>query len=233
MASIVENIIGDKALSLAGEEFVRKLSFGNNWNKIRIGVIWRINGAATMTACRFHLGLNNGDTNTFASSTCSGNLAIFPGWYAGGVPPTFTYDGANSRYQTTIYSWSYSYKVGNSITSAVWPGTNATQYFAASTSSGPRMNFVDILRTSATSYTLNWWYNNITNFNFGVARPFDLLKGMELEAGDGWAANFVTAPSAGNITSLPASLASLDTLSIYWNQLLPLEISALAVTRYY
>jgi hypothetical protein len=95
------------------------------------------------------------------------------------------------------------------------------------------MNFVDILRTSATSYTLNWWYNNVTQFNFGFARPFDLLKGMELEAGDGWAANFVTAPSAGNITSLPASLASLDTLSVYWNQLLPLEISALAVTRYY
>jgi hypothetical protein len=232
MASIVENILGDKALSLAGEEFVRKLSFGNNWNKIRIGVIWRINGAATMTACRFHLGLNNGDTNTLASSTCSGNFNVFPGWYTGGVPGTFTYDGANSRYQHTIYTLSYSYKVGNSLTSAVWPGTNATQYFAASTSSGPRMNFGEFTRLSATQYAFNWYYNTVTQFNFGVPRPFDLLKSMESEDGSGWMANFATASSEGNVSGLSTSLSSLDTLSIYWNQLLPLEISALAVARY-
>jgi hypothetical protein len=67
MASIVENIVGDKALQLGNEEFVRPLNFGNNWNYIRIIARVTINGSATINSPRFQFGVCDGWTNTFAA----------------------------------------------------------------------------------------------------------------------------------------------------------------------
>lgn len=228
MASIVENIVGDRALSLAGEEFVRKLSFGNNWNYIRIGILWRINGTGDLSSVRLQLGVNNGDINTLASSNCAGYLGVILGYpFVGG--PVYTYEGVNSRYLHSLYAFGSVTKLGATLTTSVIAVSNVNQYMAASTSSGPRMNFAEIIRTSATTYTVYWFYSTSAEFNFGVPSTSDFLKSMESEAGDGWMTNFVSKTVSSSITF---SVPILDTLSVYWNQLLPVEISALAVTRF-
>ena len=72
MASIVENIIGDRALQLGSEEFVRKMAIGNNWNKLRLGMRVLVNGTGDIVGPRLQMGVCSGDTNTFASTTCTG-----------------------------------------------------------------------------------------------------------------------------------------------------------------
>lgn len=232
MATIVENILGDRALQIAQEEFTRKLSFGNNWNALRIGVLWRINDSVSIASrCRFQMGLCNGDTNTFASSTCSGYLGIVPGFLTSTIP--YTYDGVNLAYTTSAYWYGYTYKVGASVTDALYAGFTGNQYFAASTSSGPRMTGATFYRNSSTSYTVSYHYCTLANFNFKAPDTYDLLRFMEEINMDGWASNMLSTTTNPAYTSLPASLASLDTVSIYWNKTNLLEISAIAVSRFY
>lgn len=230
MATIVENIVGDKALQITTEEFARKLSFGNNWNTIRIGVLWRINDSTTIASrTRFHMGLNNGDTNTFASSTCSGYIGVVPGFLTSAI--TYTYDGANLAYTTSAYWYGYTSKVGATVSDALYAGFTGSQYFAASTSSGPRMTGITVFRFSGNQVVLYYHYCTLANFNFKAPDQYDLLSFMEDENMTGWASNMLSTATNPAIT-LTASHANLDTLSIYWNKPNPLEISALAVSRF-
>lgn len=48
MAFIVEQLIGTKGVQLGYEELVRPFSFGTNWQKIRVGVLWAGNVTAVM-----------------------------------------------------------------------------------------------------------------------------------------------------------------------------------------
>jgi|MudIll2142460700_1097286.scaffolds.fasta_scaffold01845_8 hypothetical protein len=233
MATIVENIVGDKALQFSQpEEFARKLSFGNKWNALRIGVLWRVNDSVTIASrCRFQLGLCNGDTNTFASSTCSGYIGVVPGFLTSAI--TYTYDAPNTAYTTNAYWYGYTTKVGASVSDGLYAGFTGNQYFAASTSTGPRINGMTIYRNSATSYTLYYHYCTLAQFNFIAPRHFELQSFMEDESLSGWAANYISTATNPALTSLSTSLSSLDTVSIYWNKLNLLEISALAVSRFY
>lgn len=232
MATIVENILGDKALQMTQEEFARKLSFGNKWNALRIGVLWRVNDSVSIASrTRFHMGLCNGDTNTFASSTCSGYIGVVPGFLTSTIP--YNYDGVNLAYNTTAYWYGYTTKVGASVSDGLYAGFTGTQYFAASTSSGPRITGMTIYRNSATSYTLYYHYCTLANFNFITPTLFELQSFMEDESLSGWAANFISTATNPAVAGLSTSLSSLDTVSIYWNKTNLLEISALAVSRFY
>jgi hypothetical protein len=232
MATIVENILGDRALQIAQEEFARKLSFGNKWNALRIGVLWRINDSVTIpTRCRFQIGMCNGDTNTFASSTCSGYLGAVSGFLTSTI--AYTYDAPNTAYTTGAYWYGYCTKVGASVTDALYAGFTGNQYFAASTSTGPRFNGITIYRNSATSYTVSYHYVTLAQFNFKTPDLFDFQSFMEDESLSGWAGNMIGVSTNPAYTGLSTSLSSLDTASIYWNKTNPLEISALAVSRFY
>lgn len=233
MATIVENILGDKALQIAQEEFARKLSFGNKWNALRIGMLFRINDTAAIAAQRIHIGLNNGDSNTLASSTCSGYFGLVAGYLASPPNRNLTYDGVNLCYYTQYYFYGYTFKVGASVSDNMYAGFTGNQYFAASTSSGPRFIGATFYRNSATSYTAYWHYVTLAQFNFKTPDLFDFQSFMEDESLSGWASNFISTATNPAYTSMSPSLSSLDTASIYWNKTNLLEISALSVARFY
>lgn len=225
MASIVENIIGDRAIQLGNEEFVRKLSFGGGWNLCRVGLLMRVFGDTTVTNNRFQIGFNYGDQNTLMSNNCAGYVGVKYVYSA-----NFTYESANQRYNCgTNYVNSHVQKQGSTITDSLLAGTTGQQYLAAATSPAPSMLLLQGSRTTATSYTLQGSYITLANFGFSPTVG-DLLAIMESEAA--LSNNFCTAGIAKVSTGTLPSV--MDTLSIYWNHNVPVvEIYAICVVAYY
>jgi hypothetical protein len=231
MASIVENISGDKALQLGGEEFVRPLSCGNDWNKIRIGMRLAINGTSNLPAGaqRLAVGLCSGNQFTYQSSSCVSWAGISWGINGGGA---WTYDGVNNWYG--LYAGgSVSYvtaKVGATVTDTS-TGNNSTRYISGTARSAPSIIMTELVRTSASSYTVR---GLIADGGDIAQQPrfYDLVRSMEDEVvTGGYADTFVNILG----TALASGLgSSLDTLSIYWNKLTPtIEINDICILRFY
>ena len=228
MASIVENITGDKALQLGNEEFVRKMAIGNNWNYLRIGCRLIVNGTSDIANPRFFLGLNNGDQNTFASSSCAGWIGVGPSLSA----------AASWVYTTTVYRYGqtastlymrYASKLNSTTVEAT--GGATTSCYLATAGNGPTIVYADIQRTSSSTYTVFWRYADITKAPLG-STFYDLLRCMEDETSANYATNFTTGTGgSGSITGMPSNF---DTVSVYYNKSTPtIEISDLCVVRFY
>lgn len=232
MASIV-NVLSENALQLSQEEFVRGMTFGNSWNKVRVGMLVRVNGAATVNTARLHIGLNNGTTNTLASSTCSGYMAVRPG----ATPSVnYVYDGVNNRYNVSNsnYFFSYYFKIGNSVTESLIAAFTGDSYVSASTSAGFSLMAAEFRRTAVNQIQSALFYMTAAQYTFGTPTTSDLYAIMENEAMTGWAANWLTVTSFTTLSSLAAGLMQLDSVSIYWNNLAtPLEIGCLMAAKYY
>lgn len=228
MASIVENITGDKALQLGNEEFVRKMAIGNNWNYLRIGCRLIVNGTADIANPRFYLGLNNGDQNTFASSSCDGwigagtNLSVATSWV----------------YTTTVYRYGqagaslfmrYAKKLGSTTTESA--GGALTNAYLATAGNGPTIVYADFQRTSSSAYTVYWRMADLTKAPLATTF-YDLLRSMEDETSANYATNFTNA--TGTSASLTGMPSNFDTVSVYYNKSTPtIEISDLCVVRFY
>lgn len=231
MAQIV-NILSENALQLKQEEFVRGLSFGNNWNKIRIGMLARVNGNVTIATPRLHIGLSNGTTNTLASSTCSGYLAVKPYAASGG----FVYDGVNNRFNMSNgnYFYNWYYKVGASATESLSALFTGNSYISASTSPSLSLIGAQFQRTATNAIQVVLLFPSLAQYTFGSPTTSDLYNIMENEGADSWFGNWLTFTTMTNLTSLPAGVTQLDSVSIYWNQTAaPLEIGTLLVSRFY
>ena len=96
MAFIVESLAGDRRLQLGGEEFVRPMSFGGRWGRLRIGLRCMVNAATTITNGGFVVGVCSGSTNTFVSSTTTdyigmviGSTGGYSNWGYTAGPPSY------------------------------------------------------------------------------------------------------------------------------------------------
>lgn len=230
MANIVENIIGDKALELGGEEFVRKLSFGSAWTKIRIGMRFILNGSANIAPPRrLVMGLCEGDQFTYLSGSCLSFAGIGWGLNNGG---SWTYDGANGRY--AMYAGgSVSYvlaKVGASLTETSTVNSVA-RYIKTGISGTPHMMLVELTRASASSYTVRGYAPDSTDIST-IPAWLNFMRSMAIEHWE--AATLGVYVSQGNNATASGLTSNLDTLSIYWSLASPtIEISDLCVLRFY
>jgi len=236
MASIVENIIGDRALQLGSEEFVRKMAIGNNWNFLRIAARIQVNGLADIAAPRLQLGLCNGDQATFTSANCN---------YVGA---TLNVDN-NTRWRFASDAYSGGAvgiaqgalavkKIVNTTTEQII-GTTVVGYIAAASLGNPSLYFVDVFRVSASSYTV--YFNRcivsqVTNAAANLTSTYAFLRCAEDELlTSTFAASYITSYTAASASStLTGMSANMDTVSIYWNKSTPtVEISDLSVIRFY
>lgn len=224
MASIVDNYAG-RALQLGNEEFVRKMSFGNNWNSLRIGMRFAVNGTANITAAHLQAGLCSGDVDTFASPNC----VQFVGSLLPSGDNTWTYS-AGSFTSNTVFATSTSTvtKVGSTITPTIQTSVS-THYIAGTAGGTSSVYFTNIVRLSDTSVSVQ---QSITQAGaFADVSFYDFMRGMENEAGGGTAG--VTVYGTARVISGMAT-TFLDTLSIYWNKSTPtIEINDLCVLRFY
>jgi hypothetical protein len=226
MASIVQNIIGDQAVQIGNEEFVRKLSFGGSWNYCKVGLLMRVFGDTTVNNCRFQIGFNSGDQNTLMSNNCAGYVGVKYCYNT-----VMSYDAVNKRFNVSSnYFNDHVQKQGATLSETLSAGATGAQYFAAATSAGPMIVVLTATRTTATTYTLMGTYASAAQI-VNVPTQGDLLAGMDTED-LGRLGSFCTAGiSKVSTGSLPSNM---DTLSVYWNHNIPvLEIYAMSVVAYY
>jgi len=93
----------DKFISLAGEEFTRRLDltgYGNNWSKIRIGLNYQIdNTGGGNISGSLYVGLCSGTTFPLGSAQCTN--AAFHYWGSQITAGTFTFNaGAGNPFYT-------------------------------------------------------------------------------------------------------------------------------------
>ena len=65
------NLLADKYLTLANEEWVRTLAIGNDWNKLRLGLLLAVtpNGTNPLGGTALMLGLCSGKTNPYGAAS--------------------------------------------------------------------------------------------------------------------------------------------------------------------
>ena len=99
------NLLADKYLTLANEEWVRTLAIGNDWNKLRLGLLLAVtpDGTNNLGGTALMLGVCSGKTHPYgAASTTNFVGAGLHGSTPGGPTGTLTYvAGAGNPYFTS------------------------------------------------------------------------------------------------------------------------------------
>jgi hypothetical protein len=222
MAFIVEPIALDRALQLGNEEFIRPMSFGTNWSKIRIGVVAALNATQGLRQAGFLMGVCAGA----GSSWKTVNTSEFVGVHFGATVE-------NSTYAYVLGPPAYFTQAGVSVPSVTKlagvvsnrGGANTTAYFGAMPSTTRVAYFLDI--TKGSSYIVNaLWPNSIANAQADNSIA-TFIANMET---DGTPTNTA---SLGAQTFAYAGAGLLDTLNLSWNHSTPvMTIFAIAVCRF-
>ena len=227
MAAIVETIVGDRKLELGNEEFVRQMSIGTRWGKIRIGCRLSINGNTTIPNAVFLMGVCQGTQFTFSSASCLDWIGGSPGglypstsfsWSAG-PPARYGLDSGGAKIK----------KVGSTITSAANAFIAGTMWAAPATTRG--IFSMDITKGSP-NYNVHFYAPAVAS---GDISSGTFLAHMET---DGSTPPFTTNNLIGNNDTdwnvAYSGSALFDTVSILWNKSSPtIEISDLCVVRFY
>ena len=230
MAHIVDTVAGNRRIQLQGEEFVRPMSFGNNWQRIRVSICCQIAAFDSFTNAAFWIGFCNGTTNTVSSQTTTD----FLGAAFNGVMPTGTLNyilnGGNPYVNLGSGQEVVFRKQNNSITSILFAGGN-TPTFGAVGSTFNSFIGCDIIRSqnNPTSYTVAALLDLNT--------PLDRLSSFQVfaEAEGGVSGQGITQNSSPVYYSNTLTGGAVyDTVSVYWSRITPaLEISKISVVRFY
>jgi hypothetical protein len=196
----------DARLKLGAEEFVRKLgSFGNKWERIRVGMrlVFDYYGAQTYPA--FCIGICRGSTNTFRSASTTDYVGHEIGYAT--VPST----------NPLQYNFGYSYMSSSSLflsrvgsTNTLVTGTGGTCYFANTYYANCSTLYLDFIKSSDNRVSIKG-----TSFADSAANSWtnrgDYLNRLEQETSVYPMIDY----SYGTVTAVDST--QLDTLSIYWS----------------
>ena len=223
------NLIGDKYLTLANEEFVRTLAIGSDWNKLRLGLLLALStdGTNNLQGTDLVWGLCAGKTNPFGAASTTNFLGMKFGAYDTTEVMTYNANSGNPYFWTNRGMMK---KVG--ATRSLLFGA-ALEFHRLATNTGTLQrrsaHFMEIAKGSP-NFTVTVWSMPLT----GMAKDFTpahLLEGLEqpstilvngeaLGVGTPWT------------TAFDQVAGALDTVDLYWNKAaFPLEIYALAAYR--
>jgi hypothetical protein len=227
MAYIAERVFSidasQKALALNATEFVRKLSIGNDWNQISIGILaaaqW--NGAAQNRAIAFSIGMCSDMSGASPKST-----KHFVGGYTTGGNATYTANSGNPYY---VLGTSFARKIGTTATLA---GVGTISYNIPIID-GPLRRapfWITITRNSTVQFGVQYFTMGTT----GMATDFqfnNLTESME-QVSSQTAKGFSFTASTANVLGGNDQEGDLNTLCIYWgSNIYPLEVYGIAVYR--
>jgi hypothetical protein len=226
------NLIADKYLTLANEEFARTLAIGTDWNKIRLGVLLAVtpDGTNNLASSALVLGVSSGKTNPYgAASTTNFVGGAFHG--AGGTPTaTLTY-AANSGnpYYSSAGTGPFA-RVGTTLSNGT--GNAVAFLIAANNGSIQRRSplYVDIQKGSP-NFTVIRWTPQTSQSQFLTAdcSPAEFLASLELATPTWGGISLTTSNSTVAASEAPGTL---DTFDFFWNKsLFALEVYALAAYR--
>lgn len=231
MAYIIESISGDRAVQLGAEEFVRRMGFGNNWTKLRVGLRVMFDTITPASGWKFHVGLCSGTTDTYSSANCVG----FYGAYWPNLGNTPLYNVNNYFYYSSgaAVAFTASRKIGNTITD-ISASSGLQAAFGANATPGYTMWCVDFFRSTGTSdgtnYGLRANYINIGTLK--VSRD-TFLRVMEDESFNSSFSSQVQTTGNGPYYQNGLPLV-MDTVSVVWNRSTPtVQFADLCVIRFY
>jgi hypothetical protein len=224
MAAIVN--VSDKRFQLGREDWVRTMSIGTNWTKIRVGVTWAINGVAAFPNGFFLIGLCQGGI-PYSSPNC----IDFVGRTAN------TMSVANNSYTSTPVG-SQSYNVGNSPSyfffkkgtglTATTTGASDNESVWAGASGKKTAVFMDFIKNGDTTIGNSLWYHNVTTPNTDWNTLQRFLQDAESE-------NAIPNLAGGGIFTggVTGSNQLWDSVNLYWNKSSPtIEIGAVVVIKF-
>lgn len=203
MAQIV-NTLGDNALRLQNQEFVRALPWGANWKRVRIAVNVSIPqmGGAGFTAGLF-IGLCQGTVDTYKSASCVE-------WVGRAWSGAATYQASPTAVSWTTPNPQGVYKKNTTVVAGTTAAVNS--FIAKSV----RSTFIVELTTIATGYNLGYSAPSSVGTDV-VGRDFEL---------------FALAETLTNQDMTMTSNYALDTVSVYWDYAaVGLEFNEICVVR--
>lgn len=223
--------LGREGLRLRNEEFVRTLSIGTSWTRLRIGIQCAIGTVdsqnfVTGSMSGMFLGLCVGTTFPFSNPSCT--YAVGYTFYPG---QTWTYvaNSGNPYYQVPGFQHGPTSKVNAVLTS---PSVGIATTFIASSDATHRRSvyMVDITRSSTiitmgtsavAAVTYDWTTRDFLNVvDQGAATASIFYQGTQYD---------VATTRSDTIAGMNANLDSID---IFWRQTAnPLEIYGIAVSR--
>jgi len=236
MAHITETIAFDRRLQLGNEQYIRRMSIGGSWSKLRIGVRFSFNGRSNLPTTGF-LGAATGLVIGVGVDATSGYFQDRSGGFFGaslgsGVTGTFYPSQANSSY--------YDIGTGNStqivsrfdatVLTQGWNFGSALQYISAS--SAQPHEFMVTMTKNNNIYGIADMFapTNPTSVQAGKT-PLAFMSDMDNEIGTGLV-NLTRSSNALNYATLTHAL--FPYLVVGWNHSTPtVEITHIAVTRFY
>lgn len=227
------NLLADKYLTLANEEWVRTLAIGNDWNKLRLGLLLAVtpNGTNPLGGTALMLGLCSGKTNPYgAASTTNFVGAGLHGSAPGVTTGTLSYAaGAGNPYFSSGGSWPAS-RVGGNVIAGAGDATAFILTANAGTTQRRSPVYVDIQKGSP-NYTITRWVpvSSQGQFQTGDASAAEFLAGLEVPTPTWLNINLT---SSGGTVAASETPGTLDTFDLFWNKsAFPLEVYALAAYR--
>lgn len=228
MAFIVEEFIGDRGIQLGVEELTRPMSFGTDWQKLRLGVHWAFNGSVTLAAgiqprvgfCIGNNGWNNNPTDAIGATAWNSFTPTLSG-----VAPNLYYNSA-----TTVLTTQQN--IGGTVTNVA----NNYAFLNPSASAAPTINrsawFFTLTKGTSGSASINHQYSGTLGSQAAadISRS-SFLAQMESESvaisGITLNANSATTLQSGVYTKL------WDSIFINWNRAVPTVcIYEICVTRF-
>jgi hypothetical protein len=233
------NLIGDKYLSLANEEYLRQLSIGSNWNKLRLGAMVALapNGTSNLVGCSLMLGLCSAatpfaNTTGYAAASTGNFLGIDVVTDNGGGtgPGTFTYNaGTGNPFFSCVFSGARR-RVATTSTFAV---TNSYSPAIAQTNGSLQRRSVLLLEITKGSpnYSLKIFTNNAAQAEMDFTTAH-FLDGLE-QSGTPIINGQTMVQNSGLVTiACSESTGVFDTVNLFWNKsAFPIEVYALAAFR--
>jgi len=211
MAQLVQSFVGDTALRLQNEEFVRQMHFGTNWTQLRIGLWMSIpQGTGTIFSPTLYAGLCQGTADGYKSSS----TAEWVGWRFGQGTANWTYNAGPPDYYSTGNARQRIYKIG-AVTTTAGSVLSVTEYVPIAIRA---FYGFDFLKTT-TGYSL-------ASVSPGAIPTVDITE-----------PNFLMSAHAdiGSSSYGPVNFATnnlLDSLSLYWDfPAVGIEFSSILVVR--
>ena len=227
MAFIVQAFIGTPSttgtvLQMGREELVRPMAFGNNWNKLRVGILASVYMVPGSSGIFYANGFYLGVCQNGLGATCPSPIdAVYAAPFGASVtanafPTYFSYAGQYYCYE----------KVGSTLTSGV---IGSSQWYGAMYPY-KAMFFVDFSFT-ANRQSLTWH-----GYNPGITGTTDasrsqFLTNMQCEDAAGLVGN---TSDTGTSSIAYSGQFNLNCVCLAWNMCIPaLMVSELCVTRWY
>lgn len=209
MADLVQSFVGDTALRLLDNEFIRKMAWGSNWQRLSICVNHSAPTCVGVINPVYYIGLNQGTDNGVKSSASPEWVGAWVGdgtnWgFTGGPPGGITQGGTNPR---------AGYKIGASLT--LTGSTSSNNYVPITF----RDYWLVMIGQTATGYSVVVRTPAVVPPADTFGRPFEQIACNTESTGGSFAVNFATN-------------RLLDSVSIYWSHATTgVELSEVLVIR--